>query len=331
MLESKKFSMAWISSPGNIFFAGEHAVVYGKPAIVASVERRTRVRVVPREDDMVIVNSRELGIAEMRVNGEGKRGPKELEVILDFIDSLITKSLMARGFEVYIESEIPIESGMSSSTAVFSAILEALNNYLELGIPREDYFSIIHPFQEIVHGGKASGSEIFSSVFGGFHWLEKREGKLVGEKIRELEIPVVIGNTMVRAPTKLTVGYHVPSLMDRYPELVNRAWEDIEAITREMRRAIEKEDLERLGGLMNENHRILRDLKLSHPKLEDCIEEALKAGALGAKLSGGGWGGIMFAICYPEDQEKIAEAVQKTRAEVIKTRIGGEGLRKEEN
>ncbi len=315
------------SAPGNLFFAGEHAVVYGRPAIVTSIDRRAVARLSPREDDMVILNSVGLGIAEMRINGENKNGPKELEVILDFIDSIVVKHNVETGFEITIESQVPIGSGMSSSTAVLSAILHEMNLRLELGLDKKEYFDMIFPFQERIHGGKASGSEIYSSVFGGFHWLEKSGDVMVGRKIKNLKIPVVVCDTRVKAPTKLTVGYHVPSLIDRYPQLVEKAWDEIEAITKEMKAAIEKGDIEKIGELMNENHKLLQSLKLSHPKLDDCIEEALKAGALGAKMSGGGWGGIMFAICYPEDQEKIANALKKTRGEVITSNIGVEGLR----
>ncbi len=312
------------SAPGNVFFSGEHAVVYGRPAIVASIEKRTYVEICPRDDDRVIVNSREFGIADMRVNGENKSGPKELEVILDFIDSLVTKSTREKGFEVKIWSEIPAESGMSSSTAVLSALLDALNDFLGLGISRDNYFQVIFPFQERIHGGKASGSEIYSSVFGGFHWLDRSNG--VVEKIAEFEIPVVIGDTLVRSPTKLTVGYHVPSLIDRYPEMVEDAWNQIAEITRKMRKALESRDLAKIGDLMNQNQEVLSSLGLSHPKLDDLISEALKAGAVGAKLSGSGWGGIMFAVCYPEDQKKVADAMKKTRARILVTSLGGPGL-----
>ncbi len=313
------------SAPGNIFFSGEHAVVYGKPAIVASVGKRTHVSITTRSDDMVLVNSKELGIAEMRVNGEAKRGPEQLMVILEFLDSLVMKAGLVHGFDVRIESEIPVASGMSSSTAVLSAILHEFNRFAGLGLEKREYFDIIHPFQEKIHGGKASGSEIYSSVFGGFHWLERRD-KLVGEGIEGPSIPVVIGDTRVKAPTKLTVGYHVPSLIDRYPERVDSAWDEIERITKDMRRAIEHGDLEGIGELVNANQSVLSDLKLSHPKIDDLIDEALKAGALGAKMSGGGWGGIMFAVCRPEDRDKVAKAMQRTRANIIVTDLGVDGV-----
>ncbi len=317
------------TAPGNIFFSGEHAVVYGRPAIVASVDLRTRVNVKQRDDNLIIVNSKDLGMAEMMINGENKQGEETLLPVLNLMDSLVTRSGARSGFEINIESDIPVASGMSSSTAVSSAILGALNEFLNLGIERSGYFDILHRFQTEVHGGKASGSEIYSSVFGGFNYLENKNGNLVAENLGDFPISVVIADTRVKAPTKLTVGYHVPSLMDRYPEMVENAFDEIKGITIKIKKAIKDKNVEKLGALMDQNQGILEDLYLSHPKLDDCINEARKAGALGAKLSGGGWGGIMFALVREEDINDVASALEKTGARVIKTRIGVKGLRKE--
>ncbi len=319
------------SAPGNIFFSGEHAVVYGRPAIVASVGLRTRVEIKPKEDKLVVINSREFGTAKAELDGSKKDGEAALIPVLELVLDLIKDT--KNGLEIHIESDIPVESGMSSSTAVSSAILGALNEFLGLGIKKEDYFDILHAFQVKVHGGKASGSEIFSSVFGGFNYLEKKningKERLTAVQLGDLPISVVIGDTKIKAPTKLTVGYHVPSMMDRYPSLVEYIFDSIADVTEKARKAIERKDIEKLGSLMDENQSLLDELGLSHPKLDDCIRTARRAGALGAKLSGGGWGGIMFAITYPDRLDAVADAIAKTGAKVIKTSIGVEGLRKE--
>ena len=71
-------------------------------------------------------------------------------------------------------------------------------------------------------------------------------------------------------------------------------------------------------------------LGVSHPKLDDCIAEARDAGALGAKLSGSGWGGIMFALVEADTRDAVRAALERTRARIIATTIGGPGTRKEE-
>jgi len=322
------------SAPGNIFFAGEHAVVYGKPAIIAAVERRTYCTASKRQDDKIIIESREFGKAFAFLKNTAvkqRTGKQELFVLFDLIESLAKKHEIKKGLKLKIESEVPVESGLSSSTAVLSASLCSLDGLLELGIKKEEYFEYLYPMQVKIHGGKASGSEIISSALGGYNRIQKieKEGKtmLDWRNLGQQSLSVVIGNTKVRAPTALAVGMHIPSLMKRFPGMVENEFEKIAAICNEIEEALKKHDEALLGALLNKNQAILSKLGLSHPKLDDCINEALKAGALGAKLSGGGWGGVMFALVRKGDEQKVAKAIESTGAETIITKIGCNGAK----
>ena len=322
------------SAPGNLFFAGEHAVVYGKPGIITAIGKRTYCIASERNDNKILIESREFGKASGVLEGASitsREGKKELMPLFNLIELLAKKHSLTKGVELKIESEIPVESGMSSSTAVLSAILCSVNELLGLGIEKDEYFDYLYPLQVEIHGGKASGSEIISSSIGGYHRIQKIEEKgkarLTWKSLGEHSFSVVIGNTLVRAPTMLTVKHHVPSLMKRFPGVVEQAFERIAVICDKMEKALVEEDAELLGILMNENQRLLAELGISHPKLDDCIKEALRAGALGAKLSGGGWGGVMFALVREGDEQKVAKAIESTGAEAIITTIGGAGAR----
>ena len=322
------------SAPGNLFFAGEHAVVYGRPGIIAAIGKRTYCTATERKDAKVIVESREYGKAS-GILKKGKvvsrQGKEPLMPLLNLIEIIAGRNELNRGVELKIESEIPVESGLSSSTAVLSSILCALNGLFGLGIERSAYFDYLYPLQIEIHGGKASGSEIISSSMGGYHRIQKveRNGEtnMRWNSLGEHEFNIVVGNTLVRAPTVLTVKHHVPSLMKRFPGMVEQVFERITVICNKMEKALANEDTELLGILMNENQRLLAELGISHPKLDDCISEALKAGALGAKLSGAGWGGVMFALVKKGDERNVAKAIASTGAEAIITTIGGAGAR----
>ncbi len=314
--------------------SGEHAVVYGHPGIIAAIGKRTYCIASERTDNKVLIDSKEFGKASGLLESAtitSREGKKELMPLFNLIEILAKKHEIKKGLELKIESEIAIESGMSSSTAVLSAILCSVNELLGLGIEKKEYFDYLYPLQVEIHGGKASGSEIISSSLGGYNRIQKVEkrGKatLAWRNLGEHCFSVVVGNTRVRAPTALTVGMHVPSLMKRFPGMVEQAFDNITRLCDEIEEALKKEDIEHLGALMNENQKILADLGLSHPKLDDCINEALKAGALGAKLSGGGWGGAMFALVKEGDEQKVAKAIESTGAEAIITTIGGAGAR----
>lgn len=325
--------MVKVSAPGNIFFLGEHAVAYGYPSINASVDRRTFVEITERRDDRINMKSEALGEASA-INESGLKGDKcwkpELSPVMDMIGYGIGEFGIKTGFDVKITSQIPVESGMSSSTAVLSALLKALAEVGGRKIKNEAFYDHIYPFQAIIHGGKASGSEIISSAFGGFNRIQKKEDKINWIELGTHEFHVVIGNTKVHAPTALTVGNHIPSLLKREKELVDTSFAKIGKLVSISKKVIRDEDVEILGEIMNKNQKILSRLMLSHPKLDDCISEAISAGALGAKLSGSGWGGIMFALCKEKDVERVARAIESTGSEAIITELGCEGVRFED-
>ncbi len=327
------------SAPGNLFFLGEHAVVYGCPAINTAVNKRTVAIASERTDNRVEVESAFYGKANALLqNGklvERKFEEKGLDSMLDLCESTLNAFELRSGFNLKIDSEIPVESGMSSSTAVLSASFKAITELFGQKVKLEKYFDYLYPHQVKIHGGKASGSEIASSAFGGFNRVQKitlpdGKAKLDFKSLGNQEFQVVIGNTKIRSPTGLVVGTHHPSLFARWKDQTDKAIKDIEKLSKKMQSAIKKGNAEAVGKIMNKNHKILRDKFLvSHPKLEDCINEALKAGALGAKLSGAGWGGVMFALVTPESKEAVVKAIQSTGSEAISTQIGVEGVRLE--
>ncbi len=320
------------SAPGNLFLFGEHAAVYGRPAICASVGKRTEAVLSENSRNSAMILSDAFGTAEIMPEPAEKiwAEKKELENVALFVQELQKKFGIQKGFDIKIRSEVPVNSGMSSSTAVFCSILGAISAFAGKTLDKEEYFNIIFPYQAKVHGGKASGSEIISSTFGGFNYIKKlKDGippQIETNHIGGHKFHIIIANTKVDAPTSLTVGYHIPSLIKRDAKFVYSVFDKIADIAEKAIPALKDNNVEALGELMNENQKLLSSLGLSHPKLDDCIKEALSAGALGAKLSGSGWGGIMFALCREENVAAVKKAIASTGAEAIETEVGVKGI-----
>ena len=324
------------SAPGNLFFLGEHAVVYGYPSVNVSISKRTYSSISERTDKYIELNSTAFGLAKAKLDNfklvDREMKQQELNPLLDLLEDLTKHLDIKTGFNVNIDSEIPVESGMSSSTAVTCSMLCALSELFGQNIKKENYFDILYPTQTKIHGGMASGSEIISSSLGGFNKIQKieKEGttKIKWDYLGKAEFNVIIGYTNVRAPTAQTVGKHIPSLIKRNQVLVDTAFKSISYLSENVIKAIQSKDPKLIGDYMNTDQEILSKLLgLSHPKLDDCVNEARRAGALGAKLRGGGWGGVMFAIVDENNIDKIAQAIESTGAQVIKTEIGVEGAR----
>ncbi|MCD6108040.1 MAG: hydroxymethylglutaryl-CoA reductase, partial [Thermoplasmata archaeon] len=90
------------------------------------------------------------------------------------------------------------------------------------------------------------------------------------------------------------------------------------------RSALETFDLNKIGDLMNKNHKLLQQIEVSSPELDFLVEIALDNGAIGAKMTGGGLGGNMIALTPGRDlQEKVAKAMEKKGFQTMKTTLGG--------
>ena len=153
--------------------------------------------------------------------------------------------------------------------------------------------------------------------------VEKDRWKIV-KKIRVKEpIRVVLGNTGVTANTA-ALDDLVEKEKERDPDVFHARLKKITNQALSVKKGLEVWDLERVGEIMSENHKILIDMGLSHEKLIELCDLALEKGALGAKLTGGGMGGYMVALT-PEKglQECVASAIEEKGHAVIRATVGG--------
>jgi mevalonate kinase len=133
---------------------------------------------------------------------------------------------------------------------------------------------------------------------------------------------IVIGDTRIRALTKEAVG-DVRKLWEADKARWEKVFDEIGEIARKARQRIKDGEWEALGELMNHNHQYLQELSVSSPELDQMVEAARKAGALGAKLSGGGRGGNMIALVKPERAEFVAKALEDLTPDPFPKREGG--------
>jgi mevalonate kinase len=124
---------------------------------------------------------------------------------------------------------------------------------------------------------------------------------------------IVIADTGISAPTKESVG-EVRKLWEADKHKWESTFDKIGEIVNQARQAMESGKWEKLGDLMNKNHALLQELTVSSPELEQLIEAARNAGALGAKLSGGGRGGNMIAVVQPEIAEAVSSSLKEAGA-----------------
>ena len=287
--------MATWSAPGKVFLFGEHAVVYGKPGIAMSIKPRVMV---------TVRHSRYF---------QRPNSPYIAECF---------KLLDIKG-SVYVRSQLPSASGLGSSAAVTVATLFAINDEFQLGYSRADVAELAHEVEKITQGGRASATDTYVSTFGGMVLIRGDEKRRL---IPPQNLSLVIGNSMISHNTSEMVR-RVAEFREHSPAIANPIMDAIGAIT--MEAMYNMENHKELGVLMNRNHALLEALGVSHPALSNLVLAARDAGAYGAKLSGAGGGGCIWALCSKGSRSRVANALEDCGAKTIVTTIDTEGARKE--
>ncbi len=177
---------------------------------------------------------------------------------------------------------------------------------------------------EFAYHGIPSGVDNTASCYGGLMIYQVKDEQKSFEKI-EIKTPVeiVLANSGVTANTAALEGL-TEKENERNPELFSARLKTITDQVLEIKKGLGAGNMEKVGKIMTENHKILIDMGLSHEKLIYLCNMALEKGALGAKLTGGGMGGYMVALTPGKDlQETVASAIEKEGFAVIRATLGG--------
>lgn len=299
---------------GKVILLGEHAVVYGQPALAAPIPLAIQAKVDNSEDGVHLIIPK-WGVEEKLHKGQEHRYSiySSLEMILKEL------GLEGRHMKIEIFPNIPRAMGLGGSAALAVAIIRALDRHFNLGLNDEDVNALAYKSETLAHG-MASGIDNTMATYGKFLLFRKSTPLFMREVHPPKPIPIVIGLTGIESLTAKMVA-KVRMAWERNKSLYEKIFVEIGKLTDEAVSAVEQYDLEKLGELMNINQGFLNALQVSSKELEELIAIARRNGALGAKLTGSGGGGAMIAVC-PGAQEQVAEAMRKAGYQAIITEIG---------
>jgi hydroxymethylglutaryl-CoA reductase len=203
------------------------------------------------------------------------------------------------------------------------AIIRALDQHFKLGLSDAQVNQLAYACEKVAHG-TPSGIDNTVATYGKFVLYKRAEGADAEPLMRELHvpkaIPIVIGISGKESLTAKTVG-GVRTAWQRNPELYERIFREIDQLTLQGVEAVQGNDLERLGDLMNICHGLLNALRVSSWEVEELVQIARENGALGAKLTGGGGGGSIIALC-PENPDKVIAAMRDAGYQGMEVSIG---------
>ena len=305
------------SAFGKTILIGDQFVLEEVPAIVSAIPFET-IAEVKR------VEGKGWELIDNRVEVPGYKDKKKEQQVgsINRILDVMKIDLSRTRLQITYGGSLLAGSGVGASAASTVSLARALNDEFGLGYSIEQ-INHVGWEGEFPYHGIPSGVDNTASTYGGLllFWVKGQEQHF--ERIAcKTPLHIVLGNSGVTANTALLDDY-IAEMKAKDPAGFESRMQAIKAQVFEMKAALEAGDLKKVGAIMTANHEILIAMGLSHEKLVYLCNLALKMGALGAKVTGGGRGGYMNALTTgPEMQEAIAAAMEAEGFKVIRTTIG---------
>ena len=296
------------SAPGKLMLLGEHAVVYGYPCIVTAVDKRLYV-------EAEVINKKEDEIVTPQV--------KESRFVLETLAHFRDKFRVNKHIKITTQGDFSHNVGLGSSSAVTVATFSALSLLFNFPLSKKEIFDLSYKVTLKIQG-VGSGFDIAAATFGGTLYFVKG-----GKTIEPLEIdslPIVVGYSGIKADTPYYVRKVAEAFKDRQSEM-KEIFNKITELVNKAKKSLLEKDYSTLGRLMTEDHKLLQNLGVSIPQLDEMVEAALDAGAYGAKLSGAGGGDCMIALVSEDKRKAVEKAIQKAGGEIINVKNNEEGVR----
>lgn len=269
------------SAHGKVILLGEHAVVYGVPALALGIDRGAHAVASQSTEPRLTING-QLAASE------------ELHEAL----SALSNSLNAPTLAIDATLDIPHGSGLGASAALGVAIARAIVEHLRTAPETATILRAAEAWERVFHGNP-SGIDTTAAFYGGC--FKFRRGHAPEFVTLPAPLPLAVAKAGPPASTKEMVQ-SVARLRERRPELVDKTLEGIRSLVHNALLCLQAGDFSGLGKLMDYNQMLLSGLFLSTPDIERACSIARDSGALGAKLTGAGGGGSVIALSVEPDK-----------------------------
>lgn len=331
--------MYWVSAPGKVILFGEHAVVYGEPAVAVAVNARMRMSV--RKSEKNTVNGYPLTRAHH-----------------SYVFTALKEFWNESPLEFRLDSNIPSSSGMGSSAALSVCtsfllsilkressgksvelmgkvlkgdVLDEIRRKLESLIARRAF-----TIEYLAQGGASPIDTSIATHGNGVILRRSKDENFLWETSRDdnewyihhMDVPemsIILGNTGIKSRTDYQVSKVRRFVMKN--TFGKEVIEEIGQVVEEGIRAIKKNDPQRIGEVMDENHKLLAILGVSHSTIEKLLR-TVRRHSYGAKLTGAGGGGSFIAIS--DKPQKVIDSLKRFNIPAFQLELNQRGVYIEE-
>ena len=312
--------MIRVTAPGRAGIIGNPTDGYGGTMIACSIKNRAEVTI---EESKELIIENQFGRKVLKWKNDFENQDDYFDLVRSVLRYLKLYDLKAK---ITTNSDIPIQAGLSGSTALLSAILSAVLSFIGQKHNKYELAEINRVIELHYMKCQCGYQDAYMSTFGGLNYMDFRGKEYYRELEKEIyatieplasyieEFPFVIAHTGIKHHSG---KFHKP-IRDRWLEgdrQVVAGYNEIAQIAREGKKALLKQDWHELAYLMNKNHEIQDSITDSGEQNNYMIKVAKENGALAAKLAGAGGGGTIIALTL--EPQQTMKALKEAGAETF--------------
>jgi len=305
------------SAPGKVILFGEHFVVYGVKAILCSINKRVTVTAEKTSERKISINSK-IGKLEL----EPDKPISEINSPLKPFYYLANKSIENKdsGIRIQIDSEIPLGAGLGSSSACCvagaAAIFKLFGN-----ISKEEILELAIEAERTIFEN-TSGADCTVCTYGGIMEYDKNKGFKKIEHEPNFQLVIINSN----------MEHSTQSMVSKVKEFENKNKEEFSKLSNlesklveDVLKLVKENKIQEIGQKMNQNQEYLENIGISNKELTKMIKIGQES-SFGAKITGSGGGGCIFALTNESNLQNILKKFKDNNYECFSTKIDFKGL-----
>ncbi len=304
------------TASGKVILFGEHAVVYGVPAIAVGIDRGAWALAAPSDDASApsTLVARGWNIRVTEAEAEQVPLARALRDLLAVTRAAVPEGRIPPSVMIEAEADLPPGGGLGCSAALGVAVARALDATASAEVIAER----VMVWERVWHGNP-SGVDAAVAAMGGCVLFERGVG--ISRVSLGTPLRLCVGHSGQASSTKSMVEA-VARLRTRRPEIAQKTFDGIESVVKNGKLALQAGDLTAVGQLLDLNQMLLSGLFVSTPEIEQMCGTARAAGALGAKLTGAGGGGCVVALVPGQEvSERVLAAWKAEGFEAFAARV----------
>jgi D-glycero-alpha-D-manno-heptose-7-phosphate kinase len=303
----------------------------GGAVLNSTIDQFAYCTISPRKDDEITIRSLDYDLVEKwRANGD----MFTYDGNLDLIKAVLNHFEVDRGFDMFLHCDAPPGSGLGSSSTVIVSIIGAMAEWLNEPLSQYDVAGLAYELERKELGLAGGKQDQYAAVFGGFNFMEFMDHGTIVTPLRvktdilnELHYHLLLGNTGKTRDSANIIKSQTAGYVQR-DERVVEALDRTKQLAREMKDALLRGEIRRMGELMNESweSKKMFTSNISNERIDSIYDAALANGAIGGKISGAGGGGFMFFICEYDRKHNVANELTKLGVDIVTYNFDKYGL-----